>query len=162
LSNWLANGGRLIVTGGPSWQKTAAGLEQYLPLELSSSKNLGSLQELVSFTGSQKPLAEPEHSFPISSGELKAGAVVLAEQDGIPLVIRNQYGLGDVFYLTFDPALEPLRNWDGMPDLYRTMLAYQFDQPGWTSGFKYWEMAQEASASMPGMLGIGSYGGFYK
>ena len=151
LSNWLANGGRLIVTGGPSWQKTATGLEQYLPLELSSSKNLGSLQSLASFTGSQKPLSEPEHSFPIASGELKAGAVVLAEQDGIPLVIRSQYGLGDVLYLTFDPALEPLRNWDGMPDLYRTMLAYQFDQPGWTSGFKNWEMAQEASASMPGI-----------
>ena len=149
LANWLANGGRLVASGGAGWQKTTAGLGQFLPLSPLDFQDLSSMEALISFTNSKQPMAEGIQSTPISAGELKPSALVLVEQDGVPLVIHGQYGLGDVFYLAFDPAMEPFRTWEGMTDFYRVLLAYHFDLPGWTFGFQNWQMAQEAASSLP-------------
>jgi hypothetical protein len=75
----------------------------------------------------------------------------LVEQNGLPLVLRSQYGLGDAFYLAFDPGMEPFRSWDGMAGFYRLMLAHLSDQPAWSTGFQNWQMANEAASNLPGI-----------
>ncbi|MBN2146878.1 MAG: hypothetical protein JW726_05800, partial [Anaerolineales bacterium] len=151
LAGWLANGGLLVVSGGLGWQKTAAGLASFLPVEPESSQDLSSLDSLSSFSRSQQPLPEPAQAIPVASGTLLTGAMVLVEQNDVPIVIQRQYGLGEVYYLAFDPSAEPIKNWGGMIAFYQAMLAFRADQPGWASGFTNWQMAQEAASSLPGI-----------
>ena len=148
LVTWVANGGQLVIAGGPSWQKTAAGLADLLPITPTGTQNLDNLAALQPF--SQEAL----DSGPIivaAAGSLAAQAEVLVEQDGLPLVARRLIGQGQVFYLAVDPSLEPLKNWDGMADFYQALFATAPDQPGWANGFINWSLAEQAATNLPGL-----------
>ncbi|HZD55718.1 MAG TPA: hypothetical protein VE136_03270, partial [Anaerolineales bacterium] len=148
LRNWLVSGGRLIVTGGPSWQKTAAGLSSLLPLAPDNTQSLADLSPLISFSQSHFPI---EGDAVITTGSPRPGAQTLASQSGYPLVLERSMGLGSVIYLSMDPSLEPLRSWVGLEDLYAGLLRVNNDRPGWAHGFQNWDSAAEAIASLPSL-----------
>ncbi len=166
LSAWVAAGGRLIVTGGPDWQKTAAGLAGLMPVSLNGDQNVDSLDALQNLADQGAALRQASAGVNISgtlqaealdggaiiaTGELAQGASVLARQGDFPLAVKMPHGAGTVYYLAADPALPPLKGWDSAPDLYRALLNQSEEKPGWASGFSNWDMASQAAASMPGL-----------
>lgn len=130
LQVWLGAGGRLFVTGGLKWQGTTAGLLELLPLEVTSTRNVASLSALQAYSQSQ---SLSEAGTAISVGTLRAGAQVLIEQNGVPLLIQRPAGFGSVYFLAADPAVRPLSNWRGMQDLYALTLAARPPIPRWQS-----------------------------
>ncbi|RPI30406.1 MAG: hypothetical protein EHM70_13975 [Chloroflexota bacterium] len=153
LAEWAAGGGLMVVSGGPGWQKTAAGLADLLPVRPSGTQqiaNLLPLQDLVPEVASNDALQE---SALIATGSLTSGADVLAfdPDTQLPLVARRQTGNGYVYYLAADPAGQPLRNWDSIEGLYRHIFSSRVDEPGWADGITSWEMADEAASALPSL-----------
>ncbi len=117
LRDWLMAGGHLVITGGPNWQKTTAGLADLLPVEISGSASVFSLSALKDLTGNGVG-AGP---FVAAQGRVTAGRV-LAAQDDLPLAAQQEWGAGTMTWLALDLALAPLRDWAGNEHLWRTLL----------------------------------------
>ncbi len=158
LSAWVANGGRLIVTGGPGWQKTSAGLRDLLPLSPASAILLEDLSALKTYAGS----ATSPGSAVIATGALTPDAQVILKQAETPLITRRQHGLGEVVFLGFDPAdLQQVvvassaagssQSWDGFLEIYRQLTQPLPDKPGWGYGVQDWYTAASAASNIPNL-----------
>lgn len=150
LTDWLTQGGYLVVIGGANWQPTAAALTDLLPFVpdgSQTSEDLSSLARLVGDT--QARLDEPAL---ITTGAVRDGARVLAAAaDGTPLVIRGTLGAGTVDYLVADPTLAPLTGWEGLAELWVALYASRPPHPAWRFGFLDTEQAATAVAILPGI-----------
>ena len=141
LKLWVANGGKLFVTGGIQWQSTAAGLDDLLPIKLTSTQNVTGLSALSAYAVDSDPL---EAESILAAGAAETGANILVEQNGIPVLIEKEIGYGKVYYFAADPGLQPLNDWDGMQDIYQHLLAVKSPKPSWSNGT--WDSYQASSA----------------
>lgn len=154
LIEWVAGGGRLVLTGGSDWQKTAAGLLEtnMLPIQPVSSEVVKNLEDLQRFAHSSEPFSDPGSGTIVTTGDLTEGAQVLAEAEkSTPLVLRKRYGAGEVLYMTFDPGLPPLKSWDGKEAFFRSLLSDPLDKPSWLLGMRNWSQAKEAALTLPNL-----------
>ena len=107
LQTYVASGGGLILVGGPGWQQSIKALPRSLvPGRVSgiaTLPNLKGLETLGAPTG-------PGGRTVVSVLRAPSGSV-LAAQDGIPLVVDRNVGLGHIVYLAFDPGLNPVAAW---------------------------------------------------
>ena len=147
LAEWVASGGRLIVAGGPTWQKTAAGLGALLPLAPSGTQNLPDTTSLANFAGA----AAPSGLAVVATGALSPDAVTLVSAGTLPLVIARHSGFGQVLYLAVDPAFDPLKNWSGLEGLFRNTLSGTAQRPNWAKGVRNWFSAHDAINDLPGL-----------
>ena len=150
LADRVLAGAHLIVTGGAGWQATAAGLAELLPLQPTGSLSTADLAQLAALAG------EPNASFGsetlVATGTLRADARVLAATaDGVPLLLRREYGLGTVDYFAADPLAAPLNDWAGLDALWFTLAATRRPLPGWSQGITNLERAAIASEILPGL-----------
>jgi len=83
----------LIVSGGPGWQKTVAGLRDLLPLLPESTRTLPELTSLQTYATSPYDLTG---GAVVATGALAQDAEVLMSQADVPLVIRRRVGFGEV------------------------------------------------------------------
>lgn len=105
LSQWLAQGGQLILGGGPNATRTIAGLTSVIPLEKVRLETLPHpLSALEDFANQELPDRGP---YVAAIPETFAGEVVL-QQEGLPLIITQPNHLGQIYYLAFDLSLAPL------------------------------------------------------
>jgi len=75
ITDWVAQGGHLLVTGGVDWQSTANGLMDLLPMKPDNSRtldNLTGLAKWLRFSGDQLI-----QQTVVATGALQAGARVL-------------------------------------------------------------------------------------
>lgn len=118
LRGWVAFGGQLIITGGPSALSAAAGLDDLLPVRIVGSQTTADLDALGVWAGasldSQQPAVVAQVE-PLQS-ELLAGPAEL------PLLVRRSLDRGRIDYLALDPDLEPLRTWLGNDKLWPKLL----------------------------------------
>jgi hypothetical protein len=146
LRGWLAAGGHLIVTGGPNWLKTSAGLSDLLPVEVIGSTSLYDLESL-------SRLAQREIEggpFVVAQGERRSGRTLIA-QDDLPLLVRRDEGLGQVDWLALDLALAPLRDWAGNVQLWEILLADSIGRALWDDeNINIWA-AQEGLSAIPSL-----------
>jgi len=119
LATWVAAGGRLLVGGGPNWQKTTAGLGELLPLEVRGTEQVPNLDAMGSYVGAGPG---PQGEATLAIGSPIIGSQVLIEQAGLPLVATRRFGLGQVTFLAADPTLAPLEDWPDMAYLYSALL----------------------------------------
>lgn len=110
LAGWVAQGGQLVVGGGPNWRKTAEGLGELPPVRANDTRTVVSLGGLGGLANTGRG---PAGNFVVSTGELVPGATRLAEQDGQALVAARPWGRGRVFSLAFDPAAGDFTGWNG-------------------------------------------------
>ena len=147
LAGWVSSGGRLIVAGGPSWQKTAAGLAELLPLAPSGTQTLPGAEALAEFA-----LASPaEGSGVVAVGALAEDAATVVSAGDVPLVVTRRSGYGQVTFLALDPSFEPLRGWPGLDGMFRNLLAGASERPSWAGGVRNWYSARDAVNAMPGL-----------
>ncbi len=149
---WVAGGGRLIVTGGPNWQKAASGLSDLLPFRPAGSQTVTGLEPLMAYAGQ----ALPAEATLVTTGALQPGAVALVSAtSSAPLVVEKTSGYGRVNFLTFDPNLEPFKVdktfWSGMEGVYRNMLSLTSERPSWAGAYRSWYNASQAVSAIPGV-----------
>jgi hypothetical protein len=150
ITDWVAQGGHLLVTGGVDWQSTASGLMDLLPIKPDNSRtldNLSSLAKWLHFGGDQLI-----QQTVVSTGTLQTGARVLASStDDTPLLIRRNLGAGTVDYLTATPSALPLRGWGGLAEMWLALGSSVNPKPGWAYGVTDWDQISSAVNILPGV-----------
>jgi uncharacterized membrane protein YhaH (DUF805 family) len=129
LQNWVTQGGILIVTGGPEWQRTIGHLpSSLLPMTITGTDTLPAGTHLLPISG---PVASGQTSadtvqspITISVAKPQADSTVLlsAGNKNTPLITTTVEGLGSVFYLAYDPALDPFVGWAGTSKLWSGLI----------------------------------------
>ncbi|MGB8984936.1 MAG: hypothetical protein WCC12_23935, partial [Anaerolineales bacterium] len=146
LKDWVAGGGKLFVTGGTNWQGTTAGLKDILPIDPTGTRRVDSLSNLQDYVRNQTAL---DSNVILASGQIRAGARVLVDQEGIPLLLEKPLGFGKVYFFAADPALRPLSTWSGMTEVYDHLLAPKSQIPRWAEGTRYDYRARQALGTIP-------------
>jgi len=108
LTDYVMNGGSLMLGTGGSWHKTLAGLSSSLvPMQVTGTTTLGSSAPLGGLSGVE-----------VATGTLKGGTAWLS--DGVrPLLIEERAGAGLVSMATFDWTQDPIASWSGSTALLR-------------------------------------------
>ncbi len=125
LSTWLQTGGRMVVGGGPNGRLTAAGLAEFLPIHHLTHYTLSSLDQLADFIGEAIPDQGP---YIIATSTDIVGEVPLG-QDEFPLLIQQNFGLGQVTYFALDFGLAPMNGWSGNLIFWEHVLTPLESQP---------------------------------
>ena len=150
LADRVLSGAHLIVTGGASWQATAAGLGELLPQQPAGSLSTADLGQLGALAGEPETIFRSETL--VATGALREDARVLAATAaGVPLLARRDHGLGTVDYLAVDPLAAPLGDWAGLDNLWFALAATRRPLPGWAQGITNLERAAGASEILPGL-----------
>ena len=150
ITDWVAQGGHLLVTGGVDWQSTASGLIDLLPIKPDNSRtldNLTALAKWLRFGGDQLV-----QQTVVATGSLQAGSRVLASgADNTPLLIRRTLGAGTIDYLTATPSALPLRGWGGLGEMWLALASSVNPKPGWSYGIADWDQVSNAVNILPGV-----------
>ncbi len=149
IADWVLAGGHLIVSGGPNYRLTTAGLADLLPLTITGTTTVDDLTPLAAFAGRYADsLAEPDVILAV--GTLRPGAKVLVQVDGLPVLVRRYYGDGLVDYLAADPNLAPFRRWGDADTLWEALVITPRQVPSWSRGFQDWSLARRVIQQTPG------------
>ncbi|HLG62662.1 MAG TPA: hypothetical protein VKY19_12055 [Ktedonosporobacter sp.] len=129
LQNWVQQGGKLIVVGGPEWQHTLAPLTSLLPVTLAGTATLPAGTHLFPLGGPTKSgpnqgnVADSVSSpITISTATVNPQSTVVLASGKTPLIVQGAQGQGQVSYLAFDPSLDPLASWSGTTTIWQGLL----------------------------------------
>lgn len=119
LRDYVAAGGTLVITGGVDWQRlTSPFYSELLPVRVTGGGTLTGLPHPQvrgrGFSGGG--------TYPIALAEPLPGATVMDRHQGRPAIVRGTRGAGRVYFLAFDPARPPFRNWEGSVDFWKSLL----------------------------------------
>ncbi|MFZ0544310.1 MAG: hypothetical protein WAM60_02660 [Candidatus Promineifilaceae bacterium] len=145
LKGWISTGGQLVVSGGPSWQKTSAALTDLLPVTITGSQSFDDLPALSTRTGI--PFRDPG-PYLVTTSSLRSGELLL-HQDGLPILARQTHGRGSVYFLALDPNIAPLLDWDGSELLWAEIASVTPRLPTWAVGAQNGYAAGTAVSSLP-------------
>jgi hypothetical protein len=133
LQQWLARGGRLLVTGGPNWTHyTHPYLRELMPLKVTGIVEIGTLDPLGSLISVDTP---EDVRVPILRTEAIDGTVI-AGTEHHALLTRQKQGRGEVVVAAFDPGRAPFPSWPGTAMLWRTLFRLE-EAPN------YWRLRRE-------------------
>ena len=112
ITDYVQNGGMLILGTGASWRKTLAGVSSTLmPMTIDATATLNSVAALGQLSGVE-----------VASGALNTGATAWLSEGGRPLLAERFVGGGMVTLATFDWNQEPVAGWSGANVLLRQIL----------------------------------------
>ena len=128
LERYVQNGGSLLEIGGPTWQQTLRPLPAaLLPGRLVGTRTFTDLHGLLPLGSISRPSGHPSLRQSSQTAAVSVlshpSGTILAGQAGVPLVVREILGQGDIEYLAFDPALDPVQRWKGASSLLRHLVA---------------------------------------
>jgi hypothetical protein len=150
IERWVANGGQLVVVGGPDWQARAAGFVDLLPLDDLATVDDVSQAALAGWSGAG---ASPSEAASISSGALRDDArAIIRADDGTVLASMRSVGAGSVILLGTDVASEAYRGWEGSPRLWARLLPTGMALEQFFGGFPVPEEADNAMGTALGNL----------
>lgn len=141
ITEWVGNGGTLILSGGAGIGKTARAFESLLPVQVQGTTTVSDLSAMADAVGKPFDIVNP---VTLSAAKLLPDSEVLLSQDDVPLFVSKNYGSGRVIYAAYDPALQPFSSWNGQSALWGELLQQElsyYDQQ--TGGFRqdrYWVM----------------------
>jgi hypothetical protein len=144
LAGWIQSGGQLVVVGGPGWQPTSSGLNDWLPVAPQGVENIDSLPALSQQAGVPLNSSGP---YLVTNNSLRQGEL-LWHEGGLPLLARRDWGEGGVYFLALDPTLAPLRGWEGQPILWRTIAGQVPDLTPWSRGIQNGRSAVTAVSTL--------------
>jgi hypothetical protein len=132
ITDWVRRGGRLVISVAWRNQDTVKALLQAgawqppLPDVLAANDTVELKQVFgVHRWGGDRPFPAPGQD-PVRLAKLTAGKnveVILAEANGLPLMVRMPYGLGSVTLLAFDLDKGPFSVWSGRGEFWKALLA---------------------------------------
>lgn len=145
LQAWLDTGGQLVLAGGPGWQKSTAAFTEQLPVAISGSGSVDDLPALSQAAGIPFREAGP---YVMTNSSLVRGEL-LAHQDGLPLLARQPYGRGALYFLALDPTLAPLQGWAGSELLWANIVGAVPGKTLWGAGPQSGYSARNAAKNLP-------------
>jgi hypothetical protein len=117
LDTWLTAGGRMVILGSLNYslyQEPA--ISRFLPVRVTGTKR-------ILF---HPALGQSERASPIADVWAQAATViagkVLAEAQGMPVLVETSRGKGRITYLSLDVGRPPLSQWDGLPRFLQNLL----------------------------------------
>jgi hypothetical protein len=118
LDTWLSTGGRMVVLGSLNYALyQEPTLARFLPVRVTGTKR-------ISFAPS---LGKNLQAAPIADVWAQAATVVrgtvLAETQGVPILVEASRGKGQVTYLALDVGRPPLSRWEGLAGFLQNLLA---------------------------------------
>lgn len=120
IASWVAEGGQLVVVGGPDWQARTDAFADLLPLESLTAVDGVALDSLADWAGGGQP---PVATATVSSGAPRPDARQLVlDGAGNTLVSMRDVGAGRVILVGPDLASEPFRGWTDGPALWGRLL----------------------------------------
>lgn len=130
VRDYVTAGGTLVVTGGVNWNRlTTPFYRDLLPVQVTGARSASNLPALDNVFGSRAPATS---AFTLCTSTLKPGATLLSADgdqpgarrthSGMPLIAAAQRGSGRVVYIAFDPALPPFQAWNGVTQLWKSLL----------------------------------------
>jgi hypothetical protein len=120
MERWVAEGGQLVILGGPDWQARTAAFSDLLPVEEITAIDGVSHAALAGWAGSQEPATRDGT---VSTGPLREDArAVITAEDGTVLASMRSVGAGRVFLIGADLATDAYRGWEGSPQLWGRLL----------------------------------------
>jgi hypothetical protein len=117
LDTWLSAGGRMVILGSLNYALyQEAALGRFLPVRVTGTQR-------ISFVPS---LGKNQRAVPIADvwaqSSTVVGGKVLAEAQGLPVLVEASRGKGRVTYLSLDVGRPPLSRWEGLPGLLQNLL----------------------------------------
>lgn len=120
IERWVANGGQLVVVGGPDWQARTAGFADILPLDGLTAVDDVEQGAVASWAGADATSVE---AATVSTGTLRDGARgLIRAADGTILASMRPVGGGRVILVGSDLATDAYRGWEGSPRLWARLL----------------------------------------
>jgi hypothetical protein len=118
LDTWLSAGGRMVILGSLNYALyQEAALGRFLPVRVTGTQR-------ISFVPS---LGKNQRAVPIADvwaqSSTVVGGKVLAEAQGLPVLVEASRGKGRVTYLSLDVGRPPLSRWEGLPGFLQNLLA---------------------------------------
>jgi len=122
LDDWINSGGRMIILGSINYALyQEPKLSRFLPVRVTGLRKISSLATLAGAEGVS----------PITDAWAQTSTLVdgkmLAEDHGTPLIVETSRGKGKITYVALDVGRPPLTRWEGLPKLFRNLLAPGFD-----------------------------------
>ncbi len=118
LAEWVARGGKLVLSVGQNHQLVQRLLEQIrlIDVDVKGSRIRDTLTQLFAWTGGE----QAPKKFEIADLEVGPGASVLIREEPQgsdraqrPIVVQGSYGLGRVLLVGFDLDSRPFAEWSG-------------------------------------------------
>jgi len=120
LERWVAEGGQLVILGGPDWQARTSAFAGLLPVTGLAAIDGVPQAALAAWSGSDVP-ATPDAT--VSTGALREDArALITAEDGTLLASMRPVGAGRVVLMGTDLATDAYRGWAGSPRLWGRLL----------------------------------------
>ncbi len=126
---WVQQGGSLIEVGGPHWQQTLSALPvNLLPVSIHGASILAAGAHLLpagisTSVSSGITISDTlQVPIPVSSATVQGGTRSIVSAGDVPLLVQAQSGQGFIYYLAYDPALDPVVHWTETPILWRSLV----------------------------------------
>jgi hypothetical protein len=133
LQQWVARGGRLLLTGGPHWTHYVHPTWRELAgVKVTGLAEAATLQPLAALAGVAAPA---DVRVPMLRAEPLGGEIV-AHLAGQPLVVRQKSGRGAIVFVAFDPGRAPFTAWEGTAALWQALFRLE-EAPN------YWRLRRE-------------------
>jgi hypothetical protein len=119
LNRWVWSGGLLVIAGGARMSlQEAERISSLLPVEVRGLVELKDFSSLISRFGGG---AETESPYLVTDSRAVSGKI-LAQQEGVPLLVQQTRGSGAVVFMAFDFNRSPFYQWPGKYSLWRSLL----------------------------------------
>jgi hypothetical protein len=118
LDGWLTAGGQLIVAGSINYalyQEPA--LARFLPVRVNGVRQISFVPNIG------KGAAKTSLAGVWAQSSTLARGTIVAESDGIPLLVEAGRGRGKILYLALDIGRPPLSQWDGLGKYLQSLFA---------------------------------------
>ena len=118
LDTWLTAGGRMVILGSLNYslyQEPA--ISRFLPVRVTGTKRI-SFHPVLGQSDRASAIADVW-----AQASTVIGGKVLAEAQGIPVLVETSRGKGRITYLSLDVGRPPLSQWDGLPRFLQNLLA---------------------------------------
>lgn len=118
---WVADGGMLILGGGPEYQKAASLFQELSPVDVSGTTTLTAIDDFQRHEvhGQELKFKSP---LTIAKSSLKPGAVAWVEEGDLPIVASMPWQKGEVIFTAYDLTAPPLVDWDGAAEWWERIF----------------------------------------
>jgi hypothetical protein len=169
LTQWVRQGGRLLLGGGPGALRTATGLPQeLLAMAPKDLMEVTDVQALAEFSETE-PIQNPG-PFTLATGDpLGSKAIVMAGNQ--PLLLEKSVGAGTAYFVTLDLSTAPFNGWPGTTSFWAKLIGPGATYPDWlppdmsarqmTSNQMNYALSNLPALDLPSIRGLTILLGFY-
>jgi len=118
MERWVLSGGVLVFTGGAAaLQHQEAGFGDLLPVTINGITQRSGISLSLDPGVPRRIPGRVE----LADATVSRGRVVAAD-GSLPLMVQRSLGRGKIWFLAFDPTMQPVASWDGTLSLWRHLI----------------------------------------